>query len=102
MEVSGDHEQRVLAENPVHGLWIARLEQPLLVLEDERVQLVVAGDYGRRPEEMGLEYLTVPAQALNKIISSYIASPNDSDEQYLKSAQLNRKVRMPSVSRVSF
>jgi hypothetical protein len=62
-----DHEHGGLSQDAMDRPGVAALEQPLLVLQDEVVQLLVAGHHRGGAEQVGLEHTTIPAnQTHNK------------------------------------
>lgn len=64
--LTGDHQQRVLPQDPVHRLRVRCPEQLLLVLQDEHIELEVAGHDRRGPEQVRPENLSVPGEKLGK------------------------------------
>lgn len=62
MGVPDGDEHGELAEDAVDRLRVAALEQGPFVLEDEAVELVVAGNHRWRQEQVGLEHSPVPKQ----------------------------------------
>lgn len=61
MVLAQDDEHGGLAQDAMDRPRVAALEQPLLVLQDEVVEVLVAGHHRRGAEQVGLEHPPIPA-----------------------------------------
>lgn len=64
-----DHEHGGLAQDAMDRPGVAALEQPLLVLQDEVVEVLVARHHRGGAEQVGLEHPPIPADSSINIVS---------------------------------